>query len=98
MSRALNNNTYTKLIVFKFNQIFVELFEHAIRFNLSYFSFYRIVTKIIYESEQVELIGNLYLAILPTFKSFILVFEQKTPQIHRLYDELVKVLLSCNIF
>ena len=50
------------------------------------------MTKLIYEFEQVQLIGNLYLAILPTFKSFVLVFEQKTPQIHRLYDELVKVL------
>ena len=45
-----------------------------------------------YEFEQVQLIDNLYLAILPTFKSFVLVFEHKTPQIHRLYDELVKVL------
>ena len=88
-----SSDTYTKLIVFiKFNRIFVALFEHAIRFNLYHFSFYRIVTKLIYKFEQAQLIGNLYLAILPTFKSFVLVFEHKTPQIHRLYDELVKVL------
>ena len=90
-----SSDTYTKLIVFiKFNRIFVALFEHAIRFNLYHFSFYRIVTKLIYKFEQAQLIGNLYLAILPTFKSFVLVFEQKNPQKHRLYDELVKVLLT----
>ena len=33
-----------------------------------------------------------YDVIYPMFKSFVLVFEQKSPQIHKLYSELVEVL------
>jgi hypothetical protein len=32
---------------------------------------------------------NLYLAILPLFKSFILIFEQKQPMCHRIDDEMM---------
>ncbi|XP_022111404.1 LOW QUALITY PROTEIN: uncharacterized protein LOC110990631 [Acanthaster planci] len=32
---------------------------------------------------------NLYLSVLPLFKSFILIFEQKQPMCHRLHDEMV---------
>ena len=43
---------------------------------------------------------NLYLGILPIFKSFIHTFEQREPIVHRIYDkqvELVKTLLACFI-
>ena len=41
---------------------------------------------------------NFYVSVLPIFKSFVLVFEQKTPLVDRLHDELkdvVKSFLAC---
>ena len=37
------------------------------------------------------LIANFYEALLPMFKSFILIFEQKTPQVHKLHLKLAEV-------
>nr|XP_047140460.1 uncharacterized protein LOC124815724 [Hydra vulgaris] len=58
----------------------------------------RIVSKLFYKRRKTELHANFYIAILPIFKSFILIFEQKEPKIHILYDELksvVKSFLGC---
>jgi hypothetical protein len=51
----------------------------------------RIVTKVLYEIQKTMLHVNLYMAILPLFKSFILTFELKEPMIHRIHDELTDV-------
>ena len=43
---------------------------------------------------------NLYLAVLPLFKSFVLIFEQKEPMVHRFHDELMELFvhfLSCSM-
>ena len=60
----------------------------------------RIVESLFYFRDETMLHLNLYLEILPIFKSFILTFEQREPLVHRIYDEqveLVKTLLACFI-
>ena len=54
----------------------------------------RIVKKLFYEFSKTMLISTFYLSVLPIFKSFVLVFEQKSPQIHKVYDELTEVIRS----
>ena len=50
----------------------------------------RIVTKLFYKQSTLLLNSNLFLSILPLFKSFILTFEQKKPLIHRLHRSLIE--------
>ena len=60
----------------------------------------RIVEALFYYRNETLLHLNLYIEILPIFKSFVLTFEQKEPLIHRIFDEqveLVKTLLACFI-
>ena len=60
----------------------------------------RIVEKIFYQKSKTSLFMGLYLDLLPLFKSFVLMFEQKEPMMHRLHDEqidLVKTFLACFI-
>ena len=60
----------------------------------------RIVESLFHFRQETLLHVNLYLEILPIFKSFILIFEQREPLVHRIYDEqvdLVKTLLACFI-
>ena len=42
----------------------------------------RIITKLFYKQSTLLLNSNLFLSVLPLFKSFILIFEQKKPLIH----------------
>ena len=51
----------------------------------------RIYEKVIFQKHETLLIANFYEAVLPMFKSFILVFEQKTPQVHKLHLKLSEV-------
>ena len=53
----------------------------------------RIIEKLIYKHKSLILISNCYL-ILPLFKSMVLVFEQKEPQVHKLHDMMVNNLRS----
>ena len=58
----------------------------------------RIVDKLFYTREKTDIQFNFYISVLPLFKSFILVFEQKEPLVHRLHDdlkELVRSFLAC---
>nr|XP_047145782.1 uncharacterized protein LOC124818745 isoform X1 [Hydra vulgaris] len=60
----------------------------------------RIVKSLFFRRNETLLYINLYVEILPIFKSFILTFEQKEPLVHRIYDEqieLVKTILTCFI-
>ena len=50
----------------------------------------KIVTKLLYEKSTLLLNSNLFISVLPLFKSFILTFEQKEPLIHRLHRSLVE--------
>jgi hypothetical protein len=54
----------------------------------------RLVKKIFYESDKTVLHIDLYKDILPMFKSFLLMFEQASPMIHRLHDEQTKLVRS----
>ena len=47
----------------------------------------QIVKKLFYSSTETLIQLHFYNDILPTFKSFILIFQQDGPQIHRLHDE-----------
>ena len=51
----------------------------------------RIYEKAIFQKHKTLLIANFYEAVLPMFKSFILIFEQKTPQVHKLHLKLAEV-------
>ena len=55
---------------------------------------HRIVEKLIYKHKSLLLISNSYTTILPLFKSMVLVFEQKEPQVHKLHDMMVNNLRS----
>lgn len=58
----------------------------------------RIITKLFYENNYLNLVSNFFIAVLPLFKSFILIFEQKEPQIHKLHDmmsQTLRTFLSC---
>ena len=58
----------------------------------------RIIAKIIYEHKILILTANCYTTILPIFKSLVLVFEQKEPQIHKIHDMMVnnlRTFLTC---
>ena len=54
----------------------------------------RIVEKLIYKYKSLLLISNSYTTIFPVFKSMVLVFEQKEPQVHKLNDMMVNNLRS----
>ena len=51
----------------------------------------RMYEKFIFQKHETLLIANFFEAVLPMFKSFILVFEQKTPQVHKLHLKLSEV-------
>ena len=51
----------------------------------------RIYGKLWGMKDMTVLIIQQYLVVFPMFKSFVLVFEQKTPQIHKTHDKLVEV-------
>ena len=51
----------------------------------------RIYEKVIFQKHKTLLIANFYEAVLPMFKSFILTFEQKTPQVYKLHLKLAEV-------
>ena len=51
----------------------------------------RIVEKLLFNRKKTEIQLNFYVTILPLFKSFVLVFEQKEPMMHRIHDELTSV-------
>ena len=54
----------------------------------------RIVEKLIYKYKSLLLISNSYTTIFPVFKSMVLVFEQKEPQVHKLHDMMANNLRS----
>ena len=57
-----------------------------------------IVIKNFYEINYLYLVSNFFISALPLFKSFILIFEQKEPKIHKLHDmmsETLRTFLSC---
>ena len=58
----------------------------------------RIFEKVIFKREKTHLIAHFYNSVLPMFKSFVLIFEQETPQVHRIHlqiSELTCDFLSC---
>ena len=58
----------------------------------------RIVIKLFYEKSTLLVNPNLFMSVLPLFKSFILTFEQKEQLIHRLHrslDETFRAFLGC---
>ena len=58
----------------------------------------RIFEKVIFKREKTHLIAHFYNSVLPMFKSFVLIFEQKNPQVHRIHlqsSELTRDFLSC---
>ncbi|XP_060789431.1 uncharacterized protein LOC132894118 isoform X2 [Neoarius graeffei] len=60
----------------------------------------RIVEKIFYQREWTLGLLNMYVSVLPMFKSFVLIFEQNEPMCHRLHDKqtsLFRDFLACFI-
>ena len=51
----------------------------------------RVVEKLLFSRKKTEIQLNFYVTILPLIKSFVLVFEQKEPMMHRIHDELTSV-------
>ena len=49
----------------------------------------RLVDRLFYSRDNILALIHLYMATLPVFKSLILSLEQKTPMIHRIYDEVL---------
>lgn len=54
----------------------------------------RIACKLFHARSLTLLLSNVIVSVMPLFKSFILIFEQKEPLVHRLHDELVLVFKS----
>ena len=54
----------------------------------------RIVDRLFYQRHTTELHLNLYTYILPLIKSFVLIFEQKEPMVHRYHDEVRECMRS----
>ena len=54
----------------------------------------RIAHKLFHKRITTELQLYFYISTLPLFKSFVLVFEQKEPVVHRLHNELKETLRS----
>ena len=54
----------------------------------------RIAHKLFHKRITAELQLYFYISTLPLFKSFVLVFEQKEPMVHRLHNELKETLRS----
>lgn len=52
----------------------------------------RIIEALLIKPQQTLVEMNLFKDVLPMFKSFILIFEQKEPMIHRLFDELTELM------
>ena len=50
--------------------------------------------KVIHKHKTSLLISNAYLTIFPLFKSMVLIFEQKEPQVHKLHDMMINNLRS----
>ena len=48
----------------------------------------RICEKLIFQKGKTLLIGHLYSSVLPMFKYFVLIFEQKSSQVHIFYLEI----------
>ena len=53
--------------------------------------FINVYKKVIFQNHKTLLIPNLYEAVFPMIKSFTVIFEQKTPQVHKLHLKLLKV-------
>ena len=56
----------------------------------------RIYEKLILKKEKTQLIAHFYNSILPMFKSFVVIFEQRSPQVHRIDSEISE--LTCDFF
>ena len=52
--------------------------------------------KIIHKHKTLLLIFNSYQTILPLFKSMVLIFERKEPQVHKLHDMMINNLQICD--
>ena len=50
--------------------------------------------EIIHKHKTLLLIFNSYQTILPLFKSMVLIFERKEPQVHKLHDMMINNLQS----
>ena len=57
----------------------------------------RIFEKVIFKREKTHLIAHFYNSVLPMLKSFVLIFEQKAPQVHRIHLQISEScdFLSC---
>eukprot|EP00111_Clytia_hemisphaerica_P013916 TCONS_00040959-protein len=51
----------------------------------------RIFGKLIHRCDMTKLVAEFYQAVLPLFKSFVLIFQQKSPQVHRLHSSISSV-------
>ena len=54
----------------------------------------RIVAALFYNRLVMDLHCNLYIHVRPLIKSFVLIFQQKEPMVHRLFDELKSCMQS----
>jgi hypothetical protein len=58
----------------------------------------RVADKILYQADITSMYISLYQSVLPLFKSFVLIFEQHRPMVHKLHDKLVdttRCFLAC---
>jgi hypothetical protein len=58
----------------------------------------RLIDRILYQRKKSRLCLEVYVAVLPLLKKYVLLFETKAPMIHKLHDEicdLVREFLSC---
>ena len=51
----------------------------------------RICDKVVLQKDKTQPMSHSYEAILPIFKSFVLIFEQKVPQVHRIHYQISSV-------
>ena len=60
----------------------------------------RIIEKLFFKRKATLFCMNLYVTVLPMFKSFVLIFEQKEPMMHHLHDDMIELFrnfLACCI-
>ena len=52
----------------------------------------KIIKTLLYSSKRVSLLTSIYLTVLPLFKSFVMLFQQEKPLIHKIYFEQVSII------
>ena len=52
----------------------------------------KIIKTLLYSSKRVSLLTSIYQTVLPLFKSFVMLFQEEKPLIHKIYFEKVSII------